>query len=140
MPEAQADTSSNAQSQSLELSLYDAGIHALSELVDLPQMTALRSLNLHANRIETISHLDPLTQLAHLNLSSNRIEAMGGMHALVRLQTLDLSCNRVRIIADTNNCGDNLALDDTLFTSSLTAMSEEVQIRDRGDPNDHSLF
>ena len=81
-----------------ELSMYDAGISALSELAELPRMTSLRSLNLHCNRIDKISHLEPLTQLQSLNLSSNLIEAITGLHSLTQLQSLDLSCNRINMI------------------------------------------
>ena len=81
-----------------ELSLYDAGVTALSELHDLPSMTSLRSLNLHSNRVARISHLEPLVRLRSLNLSSNQIEVMEGLHALRQLEVLDLSCNRIRMI------------------------------------------
>ena len=83
---------------STELALFDAGIASLADLVELPSMTALTSLNLHANRIDKISHLEPLSRLTTLNLSSNQIDAMSGLHTLTRLQTLDLACNRIRII------------------------------------------
>ena len=93
-----ASAASGPHDQISELSLYDAGIVSLTELSDLPRMTALRSLNLHCNRIEAISNLESLGGLTYLNLSSNHIEAMTNLHGLVRLQTLDLSCNRVRIV------------------------------------------
>jgi len=93
-----ASAASGPHDQISELSLYDAGIVSLAELSDLPRMTALRSLNLHCNRIEAISNLESLGGLTYLNLSSNHIEAMTNLHGLVRLQTLDLSCNRVRIV------------------------------------------
>ena len=81
-----------------ELSLFDAGITSLGDLVELPKMLSLRSLNLHCNRVERISHLEPLVNLQSLNLSSNLIEAMGGLTTLTQLRSLDLSCNRIRLI------------------------------------------
>ena len=78
--------------------MFDAGVASLGELTELPKMLALQSLNLHCNRVQQISHLEPLTQLQSLNLSSNLIEAMCGMHALTHLRSLDLSCNRIRLI------------------------------------------
>ena len=87
-----------APSSARELHLFDAGIASLSELVELPRMLSLRSLNLHCNRVERISHLESLTQLRSLNLSSNLIEVMAGLHTLTQLHALDLSCNRIRLI------------------------------------------
>ena len=82
-----------------ELSLYDAGVTALSELHDLPSMTSLRSLNLHSNRVARISHLEPLVRLRSLNLSSNQIEVMEGLHALRQLAKRDARvCVRGRLL------------------------------------------
>ena len=88
----------SAQSSVMDLSLYDAGIATIAELHDLPQMRSLRSLNLHCNRISTITQLEHLTQLTYLNLSSNQVDSMSGLHTLAQLRTLDLSCNRIALI------------------------------------------
>ena len=85
--------------QLAELSLFDANVGSLAELNDLPRMTGLRSLNLHANRVSHIGqHLERQTRLTYLNLSSNRLERMEGLHTLGELQVLDLSCNLIRMI------------------------------------------
>ena len=85
--------------QLAELSLFDANVGSLAELNDLPLMTGLRSLNLHANRVSQIGqHLERQTRLTYLNLSSNRLERMEGLHTLGELQVLDLSCNLIRMI------------------------------------------
>ena len=50
--------------QLAELSLFDASVGSLAELNDLPLMTGLRSLNLHANRVSQIGqHLERQTPL-----------------------------------------------------------------------------
>ena len=50
--------------QLAELSLFDANVGSLAELNDLPLMTGLRSLNLHANRQSQIGqHLERQTRL-----------------------------------------------------------------------------
>ena len=87
-----------AQSTVTDLSLYAAGIAAITELHDLPRMRSLRSLNLHCNELTSITHIDHLLQLTYINLSSNRIEAMSGLQHLTELRTLDLSCNRISLI------------------------------------------
>lgn len=55
----------------------------------------LRTLELGANRIKTIEHLEMLTTLENLWLGKNRISQIQNLSSLVKLRKLDLQCNRI---------------------------------------------
>jgi len=57
--------------------------------------TSLRTLELGANRIKAIEHLEMLTTLENLWLGKNRISKLEHLSPLVNLRKLDLQCNRL---------------------------------------------
>eukprot|EP00911_Craspedida_sp_UC1_P000405 UC1_evm1s306 len=83
-----------------ELSLYNAGIRNLSEVVShgrtLSELIGLSSLSLHSNALTRMDGLQALTHLRHLDLSSNQLSVIEGLSPLLQLKTLNLSCNLLR--------------------------------------------
>lgn len=63
---------------------------------------ALRTLELGANRIKSIEHVEMLTTLENLWLGKNRISQIQNLTPLVNLRKLDLQCNRITQIEGLN--------------------------------------
>ena len=61
----------------------------------LPSLTVV---NLHGNKIKTITGLDALVNLQRLDLSSNSITAITGLDSLRSLVHLDISANRLTTV------------------------------------------
>eukprot|EP00243_Klebsormidium_subtile_P001030 TRINITY_DN11738_c0_g1_i1.p1 TRINITY_DN11738_c0_g1~~TRINITY_DN11738_c0_g1_i1.p1 ORF type:complete len:908 (+),score=251.62 TRINITY_DN11738_c0_g1_i1:970-3693(+) len=78
------------------LHYLDLSFNKLTAVEGLRELTRLRVLNLHANRIVRIGHgLATCQSLRELHLGGNKIGEVEGLHRLLKLQVLDLSDNKV---------------------------------------------
>ncbi|GAQ88475.1 hypothetical protein KFL_004320010 [Klebsormidium nitens] len=78
------------------LHYLDLSFNKLTAVEGLRELTRLRVLNLHANRIVRIGHgLATCQSLRELHLGGNKIGEVEGLHRLLKLQVLDLSENKL---------------------------------------------
>lgn len=75
------------------LSHIGKGLQCVREILVHFDCTSLKSLNLHANRLESFEGLQYLTALLELNLSSNRLLTVCGFPKLSALESLNLASN-----------------------------------------------
>ena len=57
-----------------------------ADIIGLDQCRALRTLNLHSNRLYETPGLGHLAMLTSLNLSSNQLEVLDGLNGLHSLE------------------------------------------------------
>jgi leucine-rich repeat/coiled-coil domain-containing protein 1 len=112
-----------------ELNIYGAGITSLADLVidevPLSQFVELRSLNLHFNRLTTITNLASLRFLVSLDLSANEITEISGLDTLDHLESLNLSCNQLTFISGLSSLKQLTRLDVSLnLISSLQGLAQ----------------
>lgn len=101
--------------------------------------TSLRTLELGANRIKEIQHLEYLTELTSLWLGKNRISVIQNLSPLVNLRKLDLQSNRLTKIEglDALVCLEELYLAHNRI-SRLEGL--DTLVRSSNPPNHPSLF
>lgn len=77
------------------LRTLELGANRIKEIQHLEYLTSLSSLWLGKNRIRTIENLSSLVNLRKLDLQSNRLTKLEGLEALVNLEELYLAHNRI---------------------------------------------
>ena len=114
------------ESQDLTSSLVRLSVHSEAEdLTGLGALSALRILDLSANRISELSELGGLTTLEQLDLRGNRVSGLEALATLQSLRTLNLEANQVENLDGLTGLG---ALSLLLVTTNRLTSLDSVDL------------
>ena len=99
-------------------------------------LSAIRYLNLHSNKIRKIENLGPLVNLQTLIMSFNEVSKIENLETLAELKTLDLSFNMVRRFENIKTLS---TLTDLAMNSNLLHRTEDLSMLRKYVPHLESL-